>query len=44
AHARKQFETLSAQSKELASLAQKVSTETAEPIKAGFSKAFNAVA
>jgi phasin len=43
-HARKQFETLSAQSKELASLAQKVSTETAEPIKAGFSKAFNAVA
>lgn len=44
AHARKQFETLSAQSKELASLAQKVSSETAEPIKAGFSKAFSAVA
>ena len=44
AHARKQFEALSAQSKELASLVQKVSTETAEPIKAGFNKALRAVA
>lgn len=44
AHARKQFEVISTQSKELASLAQKVSTETAEPIKAGFSKALRAVA
>ncbi len=44
AHARKSFEALSAQSKELASLAQKVSNETAEPIKAGFNKALRAVA
>ena len=43
-HARKQFETLSEQSKELASLAQKVSSETAEPIKAGINKALRAVA
>ena len=33
AHARKQFEALTAQSKELSALAQKVATETAEPIK-----------
>jgi phasin len=39
AHARKQFEALSAQSKELTALAQKVATETAEPIKEGMSKA-----
>ena len=39
AHARKQFETLSTQSKELTALAQKVATETAEPIKEGMSKA-----
>jgi phasin len=39
AHARKQFETLSAQSKELTALAQKVATETAEPIKEGMTKA-----
>ncbi|MCC7346559.1 MAG: phasin [Variibacter sp.] len=44
AHARKQFETLSAQGKELASLAQKVSTETVEPIKTGFNKALRLVA
>jgi len=44
AHARKAFETLATQSKELASLAQKVSNDTAEPIKAGISKAFRAVA
>lgn len=44
AHVRKQFETLSAQTKELASLAQKVSSDTAEPLKAGFSKALSAVA
>lgn len=36
--ARKQFETLSEQSKELATLAQKVATEAAEPIKEGISK------
>jgi len=38
AHARKQFEAFTAQSKELAELAQKVVTETAEPIKASVSK------
>jgi phasin len=43
AHARKQFETLSAQSKELAALAQKVATDTAEPMKAGVTKAFGKV-
>jgi phasin len=41
AHARKQFEALTQQSKELGALAQKVATETAEPIKSGMSKAFN---
>jgi phasin len=39
AHARKQFEVLGEQSKELAALAQKVATETAEPIKDGMTKA-----
>jgi phasin len=43
AHARKQFEALTAQSKELGALAQKVATETAEPIKTGINKAFNKV-
>jgi phasin len=43
-HARKQFETLTAQSKELGALAQKVATETAEPIKSGMNKAFSKVA
>jgi hypothetical protein len=41
AHARKQFEVLTAQSKELSALAQKVATETAEPIKSGMNKAFS---
>ncbi len=44
AHARKQFESLSLQSKELGALAQKVATETAEPIKSGMNKAFSKVA
>jgi phasin len=44
AHARKHFEALSTQTKELAALAQKVTTETAEPVKAGFTKAFKKVA
>jgi phasin len=44
AHARKQFETLTTQSKELASLAQKVATETVEPVKESVSKAFKKVA
>jgi phasin len=43
AHARKQFEALTAQSKELSALAQKVATETAEPIKTGVTKAFGKV-
>ncbi len=44
AHARKQFETATAQGKELAALVQKVATETAEPIKTGVSKAMKKVA
>jgi phasin len=44
AHARKQFETMTAQSKELATLAQKVATEAAEPIKEGMTKAVNKAA
>jgi phasin len=40
-HARKQFETLTAQTKELSALAQKVTLASAEPLKAGFTKAFN---
>ncbi|MBV1699418.1 MAG: phasin [Hyphomicrobiales bacterium] len=44
AHARKQFETLTAQGKELGTLAQKVATEAAEPIKNGVNKAFSKVA
>ncbi len=43
-HARKQFETLTAQSKELSALAQKVAAETAEPLKAGVTSAFRKVA
>src|SRR5438067_298317 len=43
-HARAQFETLTGQSKELAGLAQKVATETAEPIKSGVTKAMKKVA
>lgn len=44
AHARKQFEQLSAQTRELASIAQKVANETAEPLKSGVNKAFSKVA
>jgi phasin len=43
AHARRQFEAMTAQTKELAALAQKVATETAEPVKEGVSKAFKKV-
>ena len=43
-HARKQFEALTQQSKELSALAQKVATETAETIKSGVSKALSKVA
>jgi len=38
--ARKQFEVLSAQTKELTALSQKVMLETAEPLKASAAKAF----
>jgi phasin len=44
AHARKQFETMTQQGKELGALAQKLATETAEPLKNGMTKAFNKVA
>jgi phasin len=43
-HAKKQFEAFTANSKELAELAQKVATETAEPIKANASKLFKPAA
>jgi phasin len=41
AHARKQYDIVSAQNKELCALSQKVATEAAESIKPGVSKAFN---
>ena len=44
AHARKQFETVTAQTKDLAALAQKVAIETAEPFKERVSKTFGKVA
>jgi phasin len=44
AHARKQFEAMSVQTKELASLAQKVASETAEPIRESVASAFKKVA
>ena len=40
AHTRKQLEALTAQSKELAAIAQKVATDAAEPVKASFGKVF----
>jgi phasin len=43
-HAKKQVETLTAQTKELTELSQKIATETAEPIKAGASKLFKPAA
>jgi phasin len=44
AHLRKQFEAFTAQSKELTSLAQKVATESTEPLKATMTSAFKKVA
>jgi phasin len=44
AHARKQFEAMNEQTKELAALAQKVAADTSEPIKKGMSGAFKKVA
>jgi phasin len=42
-HARKQFEAMTAQTKDLAALAQKVMAETAEPVKDSVTKVFNKV-
>src|ERR1700751_6433005 len=44
AQLRKQFEVLSDQSHELATLAQRIATETAEPIREGVNKAFKQAA
>jgi phasin len=44
AHVRSQFEAATAQAKELTTLAQKVATDTVEPIKAGVTSAFKKVA
>jgi phasin len=41
AHAQKQYEAMTAQSKELSELAQKVTTEIAKPLAIGATKAFN---
>jgi phasin len=41
AHARKQFEKYTEQTQRLTSLAQKVTTDAAHPLQAGFAKAFN---
>jgi phasin len=41
AHMRAQFETMTAQAKELYEHAQKVATDTAEPMKEGFTSAFS---
>ena len=43
-YTKKQFETLTAQAKELAELTQKVATDTVEPIKASASKLFKPAA
>jgi phasin len=40
-HSRKQFETLTEQTTELAALAQKVAVATAEPLRSGVTKGFN---
>jgi len=44
AHARKQFEAVTAQTKDLTALVQKVAAETAEPVKESVSRAFKKVA
>jgi hypothetical protein len=43
-HARTQTATLTEQTKELAALAEKFALATAEPLKTGFTKAFNQAA
>ena len=40
-HARKQFDTMIAQTKELTELAQEVTTEVTQPVKAGVAMVFN---
>jgi phasin len=42
-HSRKQFETLTEQTKELAALAQKVTLAAAEPLRAGVTKALGQI-
>ena len=44
AHTRKQLETMTAQAKELAELAQQVTLTAGEPVKTGLAKAFNRAA
>jgi phasin len=44
AHARKQFDALTEQTKDLTALAQKVASETSEPIKQSVTGAFKKVA
>lgn len=44
AHTRKQFEALTSQSKELVAIAQKAATDSIEPVKESFGKAFKKVA
>jgi phasin len=44
AHAREQFEAVTAQSKELAALTQKVTTETSKPMMESLTKTFTKVA
>ena len=44
AHLSKQFQAVTEQTKELSTLAQKVASETAEPIKTGITSAFKKVA
>ena len=43
-HTRRQFETLAEQTKQLAMLTQHLTVASAEPLKAGFTKAFNRAA
>ena len=43
-HTRKQLETMTAQAKELAELAQQVTLTAGEPVKTGLAKAFNRAA
>lgn len=44
AHARKQFEVVTEQTKDLTAIAQKVANDASEPLKAGVTKAFSKVA